>query len=78
MRSKSFFFIGYALLFLSMGLAILVFVGMPTSIFTLEKGVQPSLQLLLLDSAPTVIFLAGIGFLLGGQLKQRWEEDEGQ
>jgi hypothetical protein len=78
MRSRSLFFIGYALLFLSMGLTILVFVGMPTTVFTLEKGVQPSLELLLLDSSPTIVFLTGIGFLLGGQLKQRWEEDEEQ
>jgi len=73
MNSKILFITGYILLFGSFGLAMLVFGLSPTTVFTLPKGVQPGTLLVALDSSPTLVFLAGVGFLLAGQLKQRPE-----
>ncbi len=73
MNSKILFIIGYILLFASFGLAVLIFALSPTTVFTLPKGVQPGTSLVALDSTPTLVFLAGVGFLFAGQLKQRSE-----
>ena len=73
MDSKILFITGYILLFASFGLAMLIFGLSPTTVFTLPKGVQPGTLLVALDSSPTLVFLAGVGFLFAGQLKQRSE-----
>lgn len=75
MRSKVLFLIGYVLLFGSFLFAIFVF-SRPTTVFTLPKGTSPDILLQVVDFAPTLVFLAGVGFLLAGQLKQRSENAE--
>jgi hypothetical protein len=70
------FIIGYILLFASFGLAVLIFALSPTTVFTLPKGIQPDASLVALDATPTLVFLAGVGFLFAGQLKQRSEKVE--
>lgn len=75
MRSKVLFLIGYFLLFGSFLSAIVVFAS-PTTVFSLPKGTSPDLKLQIVDFAPTIVFLAGVGFLLAGQLKQRSEKVE--
>jgi hypothetical protein len=76
MDSKNLFKIGYILLFASFGLSVLVFIVSPTTIFTLPKNIRPDSLLVALDSAPTLVFLMGVGFLFAGQLKQRSERVE--
>ena len=76
MNSKVLFITGYILLFGSFGLGVLIFALSPTTVFTLPKGVQPGSSLVALDSTPTLVFLAGVGFLFAGQLKQRAERVE--
>jgi hypothetical protein len=76
MNSKKLFSLGYVLLFASFGLSILVFIVSPTTVFTLPKDIRPDSLLVAIDSTPTLVFLAGVGFLLAGQLKQRSEKIE--
>ncbi len=76
MNSKILFSIGYILLFASFGLSILVFVVSPANIFTLPKNITPGSLLVAIDSAPTLVFFVGVGFLFAGQLKQRSEKIE--
>ncbi len=76
MNSKRLFSIGYVLLFASFGLSIIVFAMSPTTVFSLPKGIRPDFLLTAVDSAPTLVFFVGVGFLLAGQLKQRSERIE--
>lgn len=73
MHSKGLFSIGYILLFASTALLLLIFVVNPISIFSLPENVAPNIELLFLDSIPTLVFFVGVGFLAAGQVKQ-WKE----